>query len=161
MKTHEFIIIASGLDPTADDFEARFYDHGCDDALVAFQKGHIVLEFAREADSMEDAIDSAVADVRRAGATIDRIEPDPLVSLSEIACRSRMTRAAVSQYAKGRRQKGFPAPKVRITTESPLWEWVEVARWLHDRRKLSGSDLADAEAVRRANGRIASEGKDA
>lgn len=157
MKTYEFSVVASGLDPDADDFEARFYDNGCDDALVAFQKGHILLDFARQATSMEDAIASAIANVRSAGATVDRIEPDPLVSLSDIAGRGGMTRAAVSQYAKGRRQKGFPAPKYRITTESPLWEWVDVARWLAGRRKLSGADLAAAEAVSRANERIAAD----
>lgn len=161
MKTHEFSIIASGLDPGADDFEARFYEKGCDDALVAFQKGHIILDFAREAKSMEDAIASAIANVRGTGATVDRIEPDPLVSLSEIASRSNMTRAAVSQYAKGLRQRGFPAPKYRVTTDSPLWEWVDVARWLFGKHKLSLGDLEDAEAVARANATIGAEAAEA
>ena len=31
MKTHTFTIIASGLDPEADDFEDRFFDAGCDE----------------------------------------------------------------------------------------------------------------------------------
>ena len=39
MKKYEFSIIASGLDPEAEDFEKRFYDAGCDDATISFQKG--------------------------------------------------------------------------------------------------------------------------
>jgi hypothetical protein len=44
MKTHEFSIIAPGLDPQAEDFESRLYDAGCDDATIAFQKGHIIVD---------------------------------------------------------------------------------------------------------------------
>lgn len=83
MKIYEFSLIASGLDPESDDFESRFYDAGCDDATVSFQKGHIILDFAREAETAAAAIWSAVENARCAGATIDRVEPDPLVSLTE------------------------------------------------------------------------------
>lgn len=86
MKTFEFSIIASGLNPEADDFESSFYDNGCDDALVSFQKGHIIVDFARDAECIDDAISSAVANVMATGATIERIEPDPLVSLSAQVC---------------------------------------------------------------------------
>src|SRR5665811_1758773 len=100
MKTYEFSVIASGLDPQAEDFEARFYDGGCDDALVSFQKGHIIIDFAREAESIDAAIASAIENVAVLGATVDRVEPDPLVSLADIAARTEMSRAAMSLYAK-------------------------------------------------------------
>lgn len=157
METFEFTIIASGLDPEAHDFEQRFYDAGCDDALVAFQKGHIIVDFAREAETMEDAIKSAIANVRSAGAHVDRIEPDPLVNLSEIAARAGVTRAAVSQYAKGVRAEGFPAPVAKVTSDSPLWEWADVARWLHSRNRLSEAAALQAEALSAANEDIAAE----
>jgi len=151
MKTYEFSIIASGLDPRADDFETRFYDAGCDDATVSFQKGHIIIDFARSADSVIEAISSAVENVISAGATVNRIEPDPLVSLSEIASRSEMSRAAMSLYAKGERGKNFPAPIARVTSESPLWNWATVARWLFDHRKVSREVVIEAEAFYQAN----------
>lgn len=88
MKTYEFSVIASGLDPQAEDFEARFYNAGCDDATISFQKGHIIVDFSREADSVAGAICSAVECVEKAGAHVDRIEPDPLVSLADIAARA-------------------------------------------------------------------------
>ena len=31
MKTHEFTIVASGLDPEMDGYEDRFFEAGCDD----------------------------------------------------------------------------------------------------------------------------------
>ena len=92
MKMHEFSIIASGLNPEAEDFETRFFDAGCDDATISFQKGHIIADFAREADSLEDAISSAVKNVLATGAKIDRVEPDPLVSLTDMAARTGLTR---------------------------------------------------------------------
>jgi hypothetical protein len=159
MSVYEFSIIASGLNPQAEDFETRFYDAGCDDATIAFQKGHIIVDFAREAPSIEEAISSAVENVLSTGATIDRVEPDPLVSLSDIAARSNMTRAAISLYAKGERGKGFPAPAARVTTDSPLWDWSKVAAWLYRHDRLSWDDAIAAVAVSEANAVISSGGK--
>ena len=147
MRSYEFTIIASGLDPEAKDFEAAFFAAGCDDATIAFQRGAIVLDFARAAKSFGAALTTAVRDVERAGARVERIEPDPLVSLSEIAERAGLSRAAISHYALGHRGEGFPAPVVRVTTESPLWDWAEVARWMCRMGKAKVND-ADVERAR-------------
>jgi hypothetical protein len=154
MKTYEFSIIASGLDPSADDFEARFYDAGCDDATISFQKGHIIVDFAREAASIDQAIVSAIECVKAAGAMVERVEPDPLVNLSDIAARTGMTRAAITQYSKGQRSKGFPTPVARVTSDSPLWDWATVARWLFLHDKLTREIAIEAEAVKAANAAI-------
>jgi predicted DNA-binding transcriptional regulator AlpA len=151
MRTYEFSIVASGLDPQAEDFESRFYDVGCDDALVSFQKGHIIVDFAREAASADAAIASAVEAVRSVGATVDRVEPDPLVSLAEIASRTGLTRAAVTQYAKGQRASGFPSPVAKITSDSSLWDWASVATWLFRHKKVSREVALEAQIVKRAN----------
>jgi AcrR family transcriptional regulator len=151
MKTHEFSIIASGLDPTAEDFESRFYDVGCDDATISFQKGHIIVDFGREAETVEEAIATAVEAVNKAGAKVQRIEPDPLVSLSDMASRAGMTRAAMTNYFKGKRAEGFPTPVAKVTSESPLWDWATVARWMFKHRKLEREIAMAAEIVRQAN----------
>jgi predicted DNA-binding transcriptional regulator AlpA len=151
MGIFEFSIVASGLDPTADDYESRFYEAGCDDALVAFQKGHTIIDFAREAPTLAAALTSAMAQVRQAGAVIDRIEPDPLVSLADIAHRTGLTRAAMTQYAKGQRGRNFPAPHVKVTSDSPLWDWAEVASWLAAQRKIGRDAVIQAELVKTAN----------
>ncbi|MEH2495766.1 hypothetical protein V1294_002245 [Bradyrhizobium sp. AZCC 1678] len=46
---------------------------------------------------------------------------------------------------------GYPAPVARVTTESPLWDWVEVARWMFKRRTISRHVVVEAKIVREAN----------
>jgi hypothetical protein len=154
MKTHEFSIIASGLDPRADDFESRFYNAGCDDALVAFQKGRIIIDFAREAESVQEALSSAIDDVRRVGAKVEHVEPDPLVSLADIAQRSGLTRAAVHNYAKGDRRSDFPPPVARVTTGNPLWDWAEVSGWLFQQGVIAYEIWIEAMLLRDTNARL-------
>jgi len=151
MKTHEFAIIASGPDPNAEDFEDKFFNAGCGDATISLQKGVIILEFAREAQNFARALITAFVDVKRAGAKVERVEPDYLVSLADIAKRSGLSRAAISLYCKGARAEGFPAPVARVTSESPLWDWAEVARWMFRNGKLSADVVLKARMVRGAN----------
>lgn len=151
MSVFDFTIIASGLNPEAPDFADRFFEAGCDDGTIAFQKGVIILEFAREARSFGHALMSAVRDVRKAGATVERVEPDYLVSLSDIARLTSLTRSAVSNYAKGERGTGFPPPAARVTSDTPLWDWVEVSRWMHRQGRLGRDDVVRARIVRETN----------
>jgi len=109
------------------------------------------VDFTRAAESLEDAIASAVEAVSRAGAKAIRVEPDPLVSLSDMAARAGMTRAAMSHYFKGTRAKDFPAPVAKVTSESPLWDWAMVARWMFENDKLGREAAIEAEIVRQAN----------
>lgn len=92
MNSYQFTIIASVLNHEAEDFGDSFLKAGCDDATIAFQKGVIILEFDREARSYAGALVSAIRDVRSAGAHVERIEPDYLVNLSDIASRSNYSR---------------------------------------------------------------------
>lgn len=156
MAEHEFIIVATGLDPEAEDFADRFFAAGCDDATIAFQRGAIILDFARAAKSFEQAVVSAMRDVRKAGATVERVEPDSLVSLSDIAARSGLTKAAISLYSTGQRGTGFPPPVSRVTSESPLWDWVEVAGWLRrfGKADIDADVLAQARAIRKWNAKL-------
>ena len=151
MKTFEFSVVASGLDPEAEDFADRFFNAGCDDATISFQKGHIIVDFAREAKSIDIAICSAVDCVEKTGARIDRIEPDPLVSLADIAARTGLSRAAITQYSKGQRSADFPSPVARVTSETSLYDWSQVATWLYQHEKLSRDQAIEATAVKVAN----------
>lgn len=151
MPKYEFAILASGMDTDAYDFEQRFLNAGCDDASIAIQRGYIILDFTRDAASIDAAISSAMKDVRRAGALIERVEPDPLVNLSDIADRAGLSRSAVSLFATGQRGEEFPAPAAKVTSKSPLWRWANVARWLCRRGKLSGEAVYEADAIARAN----------
>ena len=42
------------------------------------------------------------------------------MTLSDVAARTALSRAAISLRGKGERGQGFPAPVARITSESPL-----------------------------------------
>lgn len=147
MKVHEFTIIASGFHPDADDVAKIFFEAGCDDAVLAFQKGALILEFDREAASFS----SAVENVLSTGARIERFEPDHLVSLSDIAKRTGLSRSAVTNYHKGERQEGFPRPVARVTSESPLWDWYDVATWMHGRGLVDREEVIWARIVKEGN----------
>jgi transcriptional regulator with XRE-family HTH domain len=151
MRTFEFSIIASGLDPEAEGFADRFFDAGCDDATISFQKGHIILDFARAASSIDEAISSAAECAKEAGAHLDRVEPDPLVNLADIAARTGLSRAAISQYAKGQRSANFPSPVARVTSDTSLYDWSQVATWLYRHDKLSREEAIAAAAVKAVN----------
>ena len=136
-RQFEFAIIARGIDPEADAFEDCFFEAGCDDALISVVKGAVVLNFSRESKNFLHALISAIRDVRAAGAMVARVEPDTLVSMSDIAERVGATRQSVSLLIQGERGPGgFPSPAARVTTDSPLWDWVTVARWLRRHGRL-------------------------
>ena len=151
----EFAVIASGPDPEQDVTLDRFHEAGCDDATIAFQNGRFVVAFTREAATFEEAVASAVADVARAGAKVERIEPDPLVSLADMAARTGMSRAAMTNYFKGHRAEAFPPPVAKVTSESPLWDWATVARWMFEHRRIERYAAIQADIVREANAAIA------
>jgi hypothetical protein len=156
MKSFEFAIVATRPDGVKE-LSEKLFEAGCDDATIALQKGVAILEFDREAKNFTHALLSALDNVTAAGADVLHVEPDPLVSLSDIASRAGITRAAVSNYANGIRGKAFPVfppPVVRVTTDTPLWDWVDVARWLFRQGKLSLADLVRARIVRAENVKI-------
>ncbi len=158
MRTFNFTLIASGLDPADPNFEERVFEAGCGDATVSFQRSVLIFEFEREARTFARALVSGLIDVQKAGAKVTHIEPDHLVSLSEIAERSHLSRAAISLYASGQRGRDFPAPIARLTTESPLWDWVDVSKWMFHKGTLSRVAVVEAQIVRNANAIIRDSG---
>lgn len=151
MQTYDFTFVVGNADPHADDFEDRFYDAGCDDATLVLMHGAVAACFNRTAENYKDAVFSAYEDILKAGATVDRFEPDYLVSAREIANRAGITPQAVSLYAKGERGEGFPKPRVRVTTPNPLWDWVEVSRWLVLRGTIREEEYREAQVSRVIN----------
>ncbi len=151
MPEFEFAIIASGKDLEEDGFLDALFEAGGDDATLSFQKGVLIAEFTRDAPCFSDAVASACQQVHAAGAHIKRVEPDHLVSLSEIAERARLTRQAIFNYAKGDRQDGFPSPSAKVSSKHPLWDWPDVATWLFNRKLLDGQEVTRALIVKEAN----------
>lgn len=156
MKTYSFTIACAPAEEgrDSDQIVDALYEAGCDDALVVERAGAFIVEFDREAATFAKAIFTAFDAICQAGLRPVRIEPDPLVSATEIAERSGLTRAAISLYVKGTRGHGFPVPVARLDTTSPLWQWTEVMRWLQDNTKapIKIDDILFARWVDRANG---------
>jgi predicted DNA-binding transcriptional regulator AlpA len=76
---------------------------------------------------------------------------DYLISLSDIAERSGLTRQAISLYTKAERGSGFPNPVARVTSNSPLWDWLEVTEWLHAQSRIDREAVVNARIVKEAN----------
>ena len=113
----------------ADALVERLGEAGCDDALVGIgQPGRLALEFTREAGSADEAVRSALADVRRAvpSASLIEVAPD-LVGLTDVAdivgvSRQNMRKLMLAHPG------SFPTP-VHEGSAS-IWHLADVLAWL-------------------------------
>ena len=136
MSNHHFTLIAEGPDLQSDELIDAIYEAGCDDATVGRVDGIHYLDFDREADSLEEAILSAVADLERLdlGIEIVRLADAGLASMADIACRVGRTRESVRLLIAGERGPGgFPPPVTDPRSRYRLWRWSEVERWFATR----------------------------
>jgi len=130
--------------------EDALYEAGCDDATLSLRFGRVYLTFSRSADSLKDAILSAIADVHKAkiGADVLRVDECNLVTQAEIARNSGRSRQHIHQYIRGVRGPGnFPPPVCALGENSPLWYWCEVAYWLAENNLIKQETLRDAEEL--------------
>jgi len=76
MTKYDFTLILKGSPELTEDLADRLYSAGCDDGTPGTSSGLTVIDFHREADSLEGALRSAVADVNSAGETVERVQID-------------------------------------------------------------------------------------
>ena len=74
MKKYEFTVVVSGSMELTDDIADALFAAGCDDGTPGTCDGVFSIDFHRTANSLEEAIRSAVADVRSAGYGVERVE---------------------------------------------------------------------------------------
>lgn len=143
-ETHVFTLVLGGVRDLSEDLENAVFEAGCDDAVLGLRSGVAFLEFDREAASLPEAVLSAIEDVESVPhVDVVRVEPDDLVTASEIARRTGRSRESVRQLAGGLRGPGaFPPPLHNVCGTSPLWRWADVAEWF-------GTTLGDAKIDRR------------
>lgn len=129
MSEHNFTLIISG---DVDDHLDDLYEAGCDDALFGEVDGVSYAEFDRDAHSLHEAVISALRAVSSVdGLRVDRVEPEDLVTASEIAERSGRSREMIRLLIAGERGSGnFPAPVSHLRGRNRLWRWSDVAAWL-------------------------------
>ncbi|MEX6158233.1 helix-turn-helix transcriptional regulator [Providencia manganoxydans] len=132
MTLYNFTLMLSGVNIDTPRLEDALYESGCSDALVCFYGKSVYLEFDREAQSLDKAIESAIDNIEMAGigAKVNSVD-SALVGLSDIAELTHLSRQAIAMLKDGTRgSRDFPSPIQRIKGQSPLWDWAEVANWL-------------------------------
>jgi hypothetical protein len=132
VSRYEFTLILEGPDILTDDGMDALFDAGCDDATFGAVDGQQYADFTREGDSLAAAVGSAIRQIEDAipGLMVRRVEPDDLVTASEIARRTARSRESVRLLIAGERGRGrFPAPISNLKGRR-LWRWADVAQWL-------------------------------
>ncbi len=81
MKNHRLTLILDR--PSSEEMADALFEAGCDDPTLSMSGGVTSLDFNREAESLEDAIASAIANVESTGTKVLRVEPDDLVTVTE------------------------------------------------------------------------------
>ena len=77
MKEQEFTVILAGISEITDEAANALYEAGCDDGSPGSCDGVVSVDFHRDAPTLESAIQSAVADIRKAGYQVERVEIYP------------------------------------------------------------------------------------
>lgn len=150
----DFAIIANcpqGLTPVVED---ALFEAGCDDVTLSIRYGLLYLEFSRSAQNLQEAIVSAILDIRKSelDLRVIRVDECNLVSASDIARRSDRSRQMIHQYMTGKRGPGgFPPPVCNLADHAPLWAWCAVSYWLVQNQILRAEESMNAEVVQAIN----------
>ncbi len=142
----------SADDCNLDEIVERLGAAGCDDALIGIGRpGNIALEFTREALNAEDALHSALADVKNCIESAKLIEAAPdFVGLTEVAelvgvSRQNMRKLRVTNPT------SFPVPVHEGSAVT--WHLADLLEWLQAKGgyKMASSMLEVARTARQIN----------
>jgi hypothetical protein len=152
-EVHTFTLLLVNEHELTTDLEDALFEAGCDDGMLFCKNQVVYIEFERDADSLEEAVVSAINDVESAGFQVARVEPSDLVTSAEISRRANRSRQSVAQIIKGKRGKGgFPIPVAGVTSKTSVWSWAEVSNWLLKEEKIDDLFLIKkAEVIRDVN----------
>jgi Helix-turn-helix len=145
-QEYDFALSLIGVTELTHAVEDALFEAGCSDATLSWVYGGLFMEFSRTAPSLEEAILSAIRDVRKAniGADVLMIDECNMVTQSEIARRSGHTRQYISQLINGTRGPGtFPPPHCHLNDTVQLWAWCEVSQWMYENNIIKRSVYED------------------
>jgi len=74
MVPYDFTLVLSKPTELTDQLVEHLYDVGCDDGSPSSRAGVVMVTLHREAESLEQAIRSGIADVQKAGCQVGRVE---------------------------------------------------------------------------------------
>jgi hypothetical protein len=135
LTTFEFVLRLN-REVAEDEIEA-LYEAGLDDASIETGPIGGLADFSREAPSLAEAIASAVRDIDKVpGLRAVGVQCDNMVTATDIASRTGVSREAVRLWATGQRGPGnFPKPTLITTGGEKVWDWQQVASWLSEQRE--------------------------
>jgi hypothetical protein len=131
------------------------------DGSIMTGPGETVIEFTRGASSLAEAIVSAVRDVESVGnLRVTGAGQEDMVSMLDIAHRTKRSREAVRLWAAGKRGPGgFPVPAWKSPGGERFWRWPDVAYWVRGNLNLAVEVMPDeihwADEVLRARQAVA------
>ncbi len=82
MKTYEFTLVLSGIAAVSEEAANALYEAGCADGTFCARNGLAYVHFDRDAGTLEEALQSAIANVRAAGFDVARVESDDFTTIS-------------------------------------------------------------------------------
>jgi hypothetical protein len=74
MKRYDFTLVLSEGTELTDPLIEDLYDAGCDDGSPCSRAGLVMVTLHRDSESLEQAIRSGLADARKAGCRVGRVE---------------------------------------------------------------------------------------
>ena len=74
MKSYDFKLVLVGGPDISDVQEDALFQAGCDDGTIVTRNGRVFVRFSRSSSSLEQAINTAAANVERAGFQVDHVE---------------------------------------------------------------------------------------
>jgi len=74
MRKYEFTLVLKGPLELSEEIADQLFEAGCDDGTPTTSRGAFSIDFHREAASLEEAIQSAIGNVRSAGLAVERVE---------------------------------------------------------------------------------------
>ncbi len=77
MKRYDFTLVLSKGTELTDQLVEDLYEAGCDDGSPSSRRGSVMVSLHREAESLEQAIRSGIADVQKASCSVARVEIEP------------------------------------------------------------------------------------
>jgi hypothetical protein len=142
MTTYEFTLrLDQGV--TAEEADALY--GAFDDGSIVTGSNETMIEFTRQAPSLAEAIVSAIRDVEGVGdIRVTGAGQEDLVSMLDIAHRTRRSREAVRLWAVGKRGPGgFPTAAWESPAGERFWHWPDVARWVRGYLNLAVDVVPD------------------
>lgn len=74
LRKYEFTLVLKGSLELTEDIADALFEAGCDDGTPGTCQGIFSIDFHREAESLEEAIRSAIGNVKTAGCEVERVE---------------------------------------------------------------------------------------